>query len=392
MLERKIRKCIGIVTIILLLGISTSPLLTINVCANDPVEKLDQQQALHKQGTGIGPGDILVQSFKPTLMTLTRVELLCSKYHDNIDGELKVSIRRTLYGKELTSITIPATLIPSPSEWVEFDFPNITVVPEETYYIFFTPILDNFSWWYYHDVYDRGSYYFYVPDTWFLMEHLDFSFKTYGYGTPGNEPPNKPGKPFGNNILKLGDSYYFESSFSDPDGNFMEIFFDWGDGTDTGWTGPIPNGTFHREHAWSSSGKYQIRTKARDLPYQDISEWSEPFEILIDGKPPDIDIIKPERAIYFMNFRIIRFLGNLIKNPLVFGRINIEVDARDYGSGVDYVEFYINNRCRSEDHEEPFSWTWKIEPKLINKYTIKAIAYDKVGHSAIDEIEVWKFF
>jgi len=95
-----------------------------------------------------------------------------------------------------------------------------------------------------------------------------------------NQPPNKPGKPTGPSSGKTGDSLHFESYFSDPDADSMEVFFDWGDGNNTGWIGPVASGnTVGNYHIYSSDGTYEVKTKARDLPHYEESEWSDPLSI-----------------------------------------------------------------------------------------------------------------
>ena len=98
----------------------------------------------------------------------------------------------------------------------------------------------------------------------------------------GNSPPNRPTKPDGPTTGDVGKSLRYESFFSDPDGDGLEILFDWGGGTDTGWIGVVASGTaVGNYHSWTSDGIYQVRTKARDLPYLEESEWSESLIVVI---------------------------------------------------------------------------------------------------------------
>ncbi len=102
------------------------------------------------------------------------------------------------------------------------------------------------------------------------------------YYYPGNHPPNQPTMPEGPTEGEVGESLYFASHFTDPDGDSMEIMFDWGDGTKTGWIGPVANDTtVGNYHTYSSPGTYEVRTKARDIPYMAESEWSEPWSVTI---------------------------------------------------------------------------------------------------------------
>ena len=101
-----------------------------------------------------------------------------------------------------------------------------------------------------------------------------------------NNPPNKPTKPSGPTSGDKGQNYRYESYFSDPEGDSMEILFDWGDGTDTGWIGVISSGvTVGNFHTWDEDGIYQVRTRARDLPAYEESEWSDSLSVIIGEVP-----------------------------------------------------------------------------------------------------------
>jgi plastocyanin len=79
-----------------------------------------------------------------------------------------------------------------------------------------------------------------------------------------NLPPNKPtidGASSGN----VGTVANYTAVTTDPEGNDIQYFFDWGDGTNTGWTPSVPSGTIsHQSHTWSTKGTYTISVKARD--------------------------------------------------------------------------------------------------------------------------------
>ena len=112
---------------------------------------------------------------------------------------------------------------------------------------------------------------------------------------PPNNPPNKPSKPEGPNKGKVKETLYFNTVTTDPDGDSLEYLIDWGDGTNTGWLGPITSGTpFETFHAWDEPGTYAVRAKARDIPYLEESEWSDTLIVTIvseGNNPPS----KPDR-------------------------------------------------------------------------------------------------
>jgi hypothetical protein len=109
----------------------------------------------------------------------------------------------------------------------------------------------------------------------------------------GNNPPNKPTTPSGPTTGNVGDSLHYESYISDPDGNGMEVYFDWGDGTHTGWVGILTNGTVGNYKTWTTADTYQVRVKTRDTPYLEESPWSDPLSVTI-GNGGNTQPNKPE--------------------------------------------------------------------------------------------------
>jgi len=58
-------------------------------------------------------------------------------------------------------------------------------------------------------------------------------------------------------------------------------YIDWGDSTTSGWIGPFSSGVIvSQEHAWVSSGSYEIQAKAKDWHGAE-SNWSDPYELSI---------------------------------------------------------------------------------------------------------------
>lgn len=101
---------------------------------------------------------------------------------------------------------------------------------------------------------------------------------------------------------------------------------------------------------------------------------------------PHVKIIKPEKAIYLANNKIISFFV-----PLLIGKIDIEVDVPFCpGSEIDRVEFYIDGNLREIDIAEPYRWTW--DERVFFRHRIKVVAYVNSGDNLWDEITVWKFF
>lgn len=79
-----------------------------------------------------------------------------------------------------------------------------------------------------------------------------------------NQPPNTPnidGPKKGK--VKVATAYNFTTT--DPDGNEVYYFIDWGDESNSGWIGPNPSGdVIIQSHTWSKKGDYIIKAKAKD--------------------------------------------------------------------------------------------------------------------------------
>jgi len=94
-----------------------------------------------------------------------------------------------------------------------------------------------------------------------------------------NNPPDKPVKPSGPINGKVGTTYMYSSSTTDIDGDQVYYWFDWGDGTNSGWVGPYASGaTASANHKWATKGTYSIKVKAKD-PSGAESVLSDPLSV-----------------------------------------------------------------------------------------------------------------
>lgn len=98
-------------------------------------------------------------------------------------------------------------------------------------------------------------------------------------GLSESQPPDKPARPSGPSSGQIGTEYSYTSSTIDTDGDTVYYFFDWGDGTDSGWLGPYDSGEgVSATHTWTGPGGYEIKVKAKDIDGAQ-SEWSEPLPV-----------------------------------------------------------------------------------------------------------------
>ncbi len=250
---------------------------SVSSTCSDGDDELDQQQTNAYSFCGVCcPGQMFAQSFKPTLEILTRVELRMAGWSD-FHG-VKVSIRSELEGEDLTSYYLPPPIHAVPQtggEWFEFDFSDILVQPEETYYIVWDPDdggEDSLAWGV-AGGYSRGKALIYDGEEWRDFGG-DFAFKTYGRKTKP-EAPTISGPTDG----VAGMEYTYGFTAIDPDNDNLYYYIDWGDGTTTEWIGPYESGeTAIISHTWLEGGDYTIKAKVKD-DWGVESNWSQPFNI-----------------------------------------------------------------------------------------------------------------
>ena len=147
---------------------------------------LDQSQTLYSNNFAIYSTNMGAQSFKPTLTTLSYAEVYMRKV-GNPPGNLIVSIRSSLTGADLVSLSVPPVQFYTTFGWVKFDFSDISVTPGNTYYIVLKTSGGS-TMAYYNLGYSPGNLYkngalwtSYYGQPWYNNLGYDLCFKTYGF-------------------------------------------------------------------------------------------------------------------------------------------------------------------------------------------------------------------
>jgi len=87
-----------------------------------------------------------------------------------------------------------------------------------------------------------------------------------------NDPPNTPnitGPTSGN----TGTAYDYNFVTTDPNGDNISYYIEWGDDSHTEWLGPYSSGEqITKSHTWSEKAPYVIRAKAKDV-FDEESNW-----------------------------------------------------------------------------------------------------------------------
>ena len=280
---------------------------------------LDQYQTSTNQwGWFVSSWQWMAQGFTPQLETLTRVEIYLFK-HGNPPPTIQftVSIRDDLYGDDLAIISNDVSHVTQQGTWVEFDFTDLNIVPEQKYYIVSrtnSEDEDNVYCWFsdINDPYKRGDGWGSILDI--FWEPLDFPpelpqcdlcFKTYGF----NEPPNKP-TITGPRTGKTGVEYGFTFAATDPDGHNLKYYIDWGDDTFEEWIGPYASGEdVIVSHTWHKIGLKIIKAKVKDVVDAE-SGWGTHAVILPINQQSSQSQSSSQQSIIPLFFQILQRLMN----------------------------------------------------------------------------------
>jgi hypothetical protein len=111
-----------------------------------------------------------------------------------------------------------------------------------------------------------------------------FGYELYPTG-PVNQPPDTPGAPTGPTSGVAGVSYDYIAQTTDPETDDIYYWFDWDDGTNSGWLGPFASGTpATASKAWAAAGSYDVTVKAKDAIGAE-SGFSDPLTVSIVEGP-----------------------------------------------------------------------------------------------------------
>ena len=256
---------------------------------NTTVTRVDQYQRNYIWGNFLeNVGIYKAQSFKPSKSPLVMVRIFIVKLND-ADCDMTLSIREDLYGEDLVSETVSSNVIPENPVIdfdfgvVDFNFADIDVEIEKTYYIIFKVECNDYSNYFWpgihndSDPYDRGSEWYYCTEnaSWInydeIYPYCDRAFETYTYGE--NNPPNIPSI-IGPNSGKRGIDYNYTIVSTDPEADDIFYTIKWGDDRSRYYFTPFTSGEeFVAQHNWSDNGEYTIMVKGNDV-YGAESEWA----------------------------------------------------------------------------------------------------------------------
>jgi len=179
---------------------------------------------------------------------------------------------------------------------------------------------------------------------------------------------------------KTDEEVFFQDESTDNDGDIVSWYWEFGDNHISVERNPV--------HVYTKTGVYTVTLTVEDNSGAKNSTYNS--LVVIDTQEDDqnttplsIRIVKPEKAFYFNNKRILT-----LHTPIVIGSINIEVQVSGEAR-IEKIEFYIDDELKATDTTKPYAWTWS--EKTLGRHIIKAVAYGNTGERVSDETIVTKF-
>lgn len=206
---------------------------------------------------------------------------------------------------------MPSEQIPHDNiSWYSFDFPDITVVPETTYYIIVRSNDTNYGYCMGYNGsnrYPRGNAWLCDDGNWTAHYSEDCAFRTYSIN---DQPPNPPiitGPSWG--ITNV--NYTFCVTWTDPEADNFYFMWNWGDGNTSEWLGPYASGqTICSNHSWSQKGTYEILVKLKDI-----------HGVEINSDPHDFNVYELKKAFIFGKITNLSTQGDYITFEAVKTRV-----------------------------------------------------------------------
>ncbi|KAA0002212.1 MAG: hypothetical protein FE046_00255 [Thermoplasmata archaeon] len=252
-------------------------------------------------GTGVGKDNNFSSysgSFSLTMPGINYVEY----YSDDVAGNQEATHNYT-YNVDVSPPSL-SNIVAVPSSQTAGGYVNVSCTAEDTgagiagvylEVIYPDSSFANFTMNYIHcTTYYRSEVYNIVGTynyTIYAKDNFGNAVKSAVYHftiTSANSPPNTPSQPSGPTSGVTGVSYTYSSATTDPNGDNVYYFFDWGDSSNSGWVGPYSSGfTGSASHAWSSAGTYYVKVKAKDTNNAE-SGWSNYLTVSIStaNNPP----------------------------------------------------------------------------------------------------------
>jgi hypothetical protein len=246
--------------------------------------------------------------------------------------------------------------------------------------------------------YDPGTLAYATTYYWKIVAWDNHGTSTTGphwqFKTTTNRPPYAPSNPNpANGSTEIPINSDLSWTGGDPDsGDYViyDVYFGSSfpltkiKSNASGTTCTVTNLNYSRKYYWQViAWDTHHNTNASPL-------WS--FTTKMDLSPPSIKLTSP--SLGYININIGDFIIKKIPifiTTIVIGRADVITTVTDSQSGVNRVEFYLDDILKASFTTGPYSWAW-TERGFMFPYTLKIIAYDNVGNHITSETKIWKIF
>ena len=106
---------------------------------------------------------------------------------------------------------------------------------------------------------------------------------------------------------------------------------------------------------------------------------------------PVVSIMTPVQG--YVNINILNRFTLKFKafTTIAIGKVLVSVLASDNQSGIQKVEFYVDDDYKTTVTAAPYEWRWS-DRGLLFPYVLKVVAYDNYGNQNSADLKVWKIF
>ena len=156
----------------------------------------------------------------------------------------------------------------------------------------------------------------------------------------------------------------------------------------TSWHTIVANKGNTGEYEWNTSGledghSYLLKISVKDSSNNQGTDMSN-SAFTVDNTQPSLVLQKPcHNHLYLLDREVMPILRT---KAVIIGKITVTVNATDKTSGVNRVEFFVDNVVKNVDTGAPYEWEWN--EKSFTSHTLKVVAYDNAGNSVYEELDV----
>ena len=102
-----------------------------------------------------------------------------------------------------------------------------------------------------------------------------------------------------------------------------------------------------------------------------VGDESNSATITADNTLPELNVVKPDNALYFFNTKLLA-----LNKPIIIGPLTLEATAYDT-SGIEKTEIYIDDELKET---LTGGSEWYMNLRLMGRHTLKIVAYDNAGN------------